>query len=86
MRNLLEVYDAKMKCSFSEPKRIGFDFVELGWKTKFDDYRHEFNPVWSFVFLNYQIALMFVPKHDTHYWECYLYYKYETNKNNTPKE
>lgn len=80
-----EVYDAKMKCSFSEPKRIGFDFVELGWKTKFDDYRHEFNPVWSFVFLNYQIALMFVPN-DTHYWECYLYYKYETNKNNTPKE
>lgn len=34
------------------PKRIGFDFVGLGWKTKWseDDFRFEWAPVWSFVF------------------------------------
>lgn len=60
------------------PKKIGFDFVPLGWKTKWDDYRHECNPIWSFVFFKWQIALTFTPKHDTHYWECWLYYSRET--------
>lgn len=34
------------------PRKIGFDFVTLGWKTKWEetDYRHEWNPIWSFVF------------------------------------
>jgi hypothetical protein len=26
---------------------------------------------------------MFTPKHDMHYWECWLYYTRETNKNNS---
>ena len=63
-----------------KPKRIGFDFVGLGWKTKWSgkDYRHEWNPVWSFVFFKWQIALTFTPKHDMQYWECWLYYSRET--------
>ena len=75
-----EIFQEKMKCTFSEPKKIGFDFVSLGWKTKWkiDDYRHEWNPMWSFVFFKWQIALMFIPKHDIHYWECWLYYSRET--------
>jgi hypothetical protein len=60
------------------PKKIGFDFVPLGWKTKWDEYRHECNPIWSFVFFKWQIALTFTPKHDAHYWECWLYYSRET--------
>lgn len=62
------------------PKTIGFDFVGLGWKTKWSsvDYRHEYNPIWSFVFFNYQIALTFIPEYQTHYWECWLYYSRET--------
>jgi hypothetical protein len=59
-------------------KKIGFDFVGLGWKTKYDSYRHEWNPVWSFVFFKWQIALIFAPKHDMHYWECWLNYTRET--------
>lgn len=64
----------------SVPKKIGFDFVGLGWKTKwrYTDYRHEWNPIWSFVFFKWQIALIFIPEHDTHYWECWLYYSRDT--------
>jgi len=81
-----EIFKEKMKCSFSEPKIIGFDFVDLGWKTKWDDYRYEWNPMWSFVCFGYQIALMFIPENDIHYWECWLYYSKETNKSKSRKE
>jgi hypothetical protein len=66
--------------SKSVPKKIGFDFVGLGWKTKWSgtDYRHEWNPVWSFVFFKWQIALTFAPENDTHYWECWIYYSRDT--------
>ena len=81
-----EIFEDKMDASYPVPKKIGFDFVSLGWKTKWktDDYRYEWNPMWSFVFFKWQIALLFVPKHDMHYWECWLYYDRETNKNNSP--
>jgi hypothetical protein len=62
--------------SKSVPKKIGFDFVGHGWKTKWSDtdYRHEWNPVWSFVFFKWQIALTFRPVEADHYWECWLFY------------
>ena len=77
-----EILEDKMKCSYSEPKTIGFDFVGLVWKTKWrsDDYRHEWNPRWSFVFFGYQIALIFAPENDCHYWESFLAYSRETDK------
>ena len=70
---------------FSE-KKIGFDFVGLGWKTKFNSFRHEYNPVWSFVAFGYQIALIFIPEHDIHYFECWLAYEYDTDKSKSQKE
>lgn len=81
-----EIFKEKMKCSFSEPKIIGFDFVDLGWKTKWNDYRHEWNPMWSFVFFKWQIALMFIPENDMHYFECWLYYSKETDKSKSREE
>ena len=81
-----EIFKEKMKCGYSEPKIIGFDFVSLGWKTKYDDYRHEWNPMWSFVFFKWQIALMFIPENDMHYWECWLYYSKETDKSKSREE
>ena len=81
-----EIFKEKMKCGYSEPKIIGFDFVSLGWKTKYDDYRHEWNPMWSFVFFKWQIALMFIPENDVHYWEMYLCYSKETNKKDSVKD
>ena len=62
------------------PRKIGFDFVPLGWKTKYDDYRFEFSPIISFVFLKWQIAVTFVAPHLDHYWESWLYYTRETDK------
>jgi hypothetical protein len=73
-----EIFANKMNCSYAVPKKIGFDFVPLGWKTKWDSYRHEWNPMISFVFFKWQIALMFIPEHDMQYWESWLYYTRET--------
>jgi len=61
------------------PRKIGFDFVPLGWKTKYDNYRFEFSPMISFVFIKWQIAVTFVAPYDVdHYWESWLYYTRET--------
>jgi len=73
-----EIYEEKMKYSYAVPKKIGFDFVPLGWKTKYDSYRHEWNPMISFVFFKWQIAVTFVAPHADHYWESWLYYTRET--------
>ena len=64
------------------PKLIGFDFVGLGWKTKWTstDYRFEYAPLISFVFFKWQIALMFIAPEPDHYWTSWLYYEYNTNK------
>lgn len=72
----------------STPKKIGFNFLSLGWKTKWEatDYRHEWNPIWSFVFFKWQIALIFTPQFDTHYWECWLYYSRNTDKTKSTRE
>lgn len=70
----------------SVEKTIGFDFVGLGWKTKWDTYRHEWSPIWSFVFFKWQIAIIFLPPHQEHYWECWLYYVYDTDKTKSKKE
>lgn len=73
-----EMFANKMQYSYAVPKKIGFDFVPLGWKTKYDSYRHEWNPMISFVFFKWQIAVTFVAPHDMHYWESWLYYTRET--------
>lgn len=67
---------------------IGFDFCSLGWKTKWsdDDIRHEWNPIWSFVFFKWQIALLFIPIEFMHYWECWIYYEYYTDRTKSIKE
>lgn len=84
-----EIYQDKLRNQFAVPKMIGFDFIDLGWKTKWeaDDYRHEWNPIWSFVFFKWQIAIKFNPNIDnSHYWECWLYYSRNTNKNKSTEE
>lgn len=63
------------------PKKIGFDFVPLGWKTKWGDtdYRFEYPPVWSFVLFGLQIAVVFNAPYEYHFWECWLYYSRNTS-------
>ena len=67
-------------------KTIGFDFVSLGWKTKFDSYRFEWSPIWSFVFFKWQVAVTFVAPEIDHYWECWLYYNNDTDRTKTTNE
>ena len=70
------------------PKLIGFDFVELGWKTKWTDtdYRFEWSPLISFVFFKWQIAVVFLAPEPSHYWESWLYYEFNTDKSKSQKE
>lgn len=75
-------------CSKAVPKKIGFDFVGLGWKTKWTDtdYRFEWAPRLSFVFFGYQIAVTVAAPHQDEYWESWLYYERNTDKTKSKQE
>lgn len=87
-RTIEEWRDYYKNYSKAVPKKIGFDFVDLGWKTKWsdDDYRFEWSPIWSFVFFGIQVAVTFVPPHKDHYWEYWLFYHFETDRKLSKKE
>ena len=74
--------------NYAVPKKIGFDFVGLGWKTKWSDrdFRHEYNPIWSFVFFKWQFCVLFDVPHASNYWEAWLYYELITDKTKSQKE
>ena len=88
IREFDKIYAEKMRYSFPVDKKIGFDFVELGWKTKWSatDIRFEWAPIWSFVFFGYQIAIIWNAPEQDHYWECWLYYELHTDKNKSKAE
>lgn len=67
-------------------KKIGFDFVNLGWKTKFGEYRFEWSPIISFVFFKWQIAVTVSAPEPDHYWESWLYYQFKTDKSKSKFE
>jgi len=81
-----QLYDYYKNHTKAVPLKIGFSYCSLGWKTKYDSYRHEWNPILSFVFFGYQIALTFYSPYQSHYWEPWLYYEYETDKTKSKKE
>ena len=83
-----DLYKDAFRFYFSMPKKIGFDFVGLGYKIKRSntDYRFEWSPLVSFVFWKWQIAVMVVPPEQNHYWEAWLYYENNTDKTKSPKE
>lgn len=71
-----------------KPLKIGFDYCPLGWKTKWTRYdiRHEWNPVYTFVFFGYQIALIVYHEHQSHFWESWICYEYATDKSLSKRE
>lgn len=81
-------YENAMRCRYPITKRIGFDFTELGWKTKWSakDIRFEWAPIWSFVFFGYQIAITWKAPNQDHYWECWLYYELYTDATKSKTE
>lgn len=83
-----EVFKEKMRYDYAVDKKVGFDFVGLGYKTKWSstDYRYEYSPVFSFVFFGYQIALMIRNENPDNYWTSWLYYEYNTDKTKSKAE
>jgi hypothetical protein len=81
-------YARAMRYTYPKNKRIGIDFVELGWKTKWTDkdIRFEWAPIWSFVFFGYQIAITWNAPEQDHYWESWIYYEYHTDKTKSKAE
>lgn len=82
-KNYDELIKYYRKTSVAVPKKIGFNFCSLGWKTKWDDIRHEWNPMLSFVLFGKQLHIEIAPKNrdrEDIYWEAWLWYNYYTNK------
>ncbi len=82
IKSFRELYEERKNYLFPVPLKVGFSYCGLGWKTKWTstDFKHEWNPVLSFVFFGYQIALTVYHECGSHYWECWLYYEYATDK------
>ena len=83
-----DVFKDMMRYKYPVDKKIGFDFVGLGWKSKWEDtdYRFEWSPVWSFVFFGYQIAITFSAPEPDAYWTAWLYYERDTDKTKSKQE
>jgi hypothetical protein len=83
-----QIYKEKLRYKYAVPKKIGFDFVDLGWKIKWTDtdYRFEWAPLVSFVFFKWQIAVMVTTEEPHHYWEAWLYYNNNTDKTKSQEE
>ena len=86
IKSFEELFNEKKNYKFAVPRKIGFSYCSLGWKTKYEDFRHEWNPILSFVFFGYQIALTFYSPYHSHYWEPWLYYEYRTDKTKSKRE
>ena len=81
--------------SYTKPipiKYFHWYFTTLGWKTKWDDYRFEWNPSLSIVIFGKQLFIEILPnveedilRYDV-YWEAWLNYNYDTDKTKTKKE
>lgn len=87
-RSYGDIYEGIMRSRVTKPKKIGFDFVGLGYKTKWSDtdYRFEWSPMVSFVFFGLQITVSVIPPEQHHYWEAWLFYENNTDKTKSPKE
>ncbi len=77
---------SKTKPGYSEPiplKWIGFNYTGLGHKIKWSDtdYRFEWAPMISIVFMKRQFCMILKAPHEMHYWESWLYYNFNTDKN-----
>jgi hypothetical protein len=83
-----DIYKNVINSHHAVPKKIGFDFVSLGYKTKWshDDYRFEYGPLFSFVFFKFQFVIYLKVPEINLYWEGWLFYENETDKTKSKKE
>ena len=81
-----QLYIESLKSKTPVPKKIGFDLVGLGYKYKWDMPRFEWGPMLSFVFFKWQFCVFISVPNTDHYWEAWIYYDKETDKNLSKKE
>ena len=83
-----KLYDMYKNYNKFVPLKVGFDWCSLGYKTKWSDtdFRFEWNPVFTFVFFGYQLALTVYSPYYDHYWTSWLYYEYATDKTKSKRE
>jgi len=88
VKSFTEAYGEQMKNRHYVPLKVGFSYNGLGWKTKWTstDFRHEWNPTFSFVFFGYQIAAIVYHKYNTYFWESWLCYEYASDKKQSKHE
>ena len=75
-------------------KYFGWHFTTLGWKTKWDEYRFEWNPSISLVIFGKQLFIEIIPDIEIDrysmglycYWEAWLTYQNKTDKNKPAEE
>ena len=71
-------------------KYFGWHFNTLGWKTKWDEYRFEYNPALSIVLFGKQVVITFTPNLPSValdcYWEAWLYYYFRTDNKLSKEE
>jgi hypothetical protein len=88
-------YESYKNYSKPVPLKFGFQIISLGWKTKFDSTRHEWNPMISFVGFGKQFCIYVGYKNkkdsdtfltNTCYWEAWLTYAYYTDKSKSKIE
>jgi hypothetical protein len=83
-----DMYKDVINSHHAVPKKIGFDFVGLGYKMKWGDgdYRFEYGPLLSFVFFKLQFVIYLKVPEINDYWETWLFYENETDKTKSNKE
>jgi hypothetical protein len=83
-----QLYEMYYNYNKAVPLKVGFDWCSLGYKTKWSntDFRFEWNPVFTFVFFGYQLALTVYSPYHNHYWTSWLYYEYATDKTKSKGE
>lgn len=76
-------------------KHFGFNYITLGWKTKWDDFRFEWAPRYSLVIFGRQLCVTIKPRIkevenrtllEDIYWEAWLNYKHKTDKTKSKVE
>jgi len=80
---------------FVPVKYFGFDSITLGWKSKYDEYRFEWPPIYSFIIFGKQLCITIKPNINSGedivlvediYWEAWLNYRYRTDKTKSKLE
>jgi len=87
-RKMIDSKTKKGYYEFKDKKWFGIDFVGLGWKTKWSDtdYRFEYAPMFSLVFLKKQFCIFLHVDEPNSYWESMLYYYHNTLQNHRWKD